>query len=74
MTTRTMSLQQRSEVAAEALKAAPAVAVAGPALLGMNINDLLAVLTIFYVVLQIGYLLHRWWRMSRRPIGKSDED
>lgn len=72
MTTRTMSLQQR--VAAEALKAAPAVAVAGPALLGMNINDLLAVLTIFYVVLQIGYLLHRWWRMSRRPIGHSDED
>lgn len=72
-----MQLDQRSEVISEVLKAAPAVAVAAPNLLfGMTVNDVLALVTIVYVAFQIGYLLHRWWRMAHRPNRptKDDED
>ena len=73
MTTRAMSLQ-RSEVVSEAIKSTPAVVVAAPAMFGMSVNDLLAVITIFYVLIQIGYLVHKWYRMSRRPIGRDEEE
>jgi uncharacterized membrane protein len=60
-------MDQKAEVIAEALKGAPAVGAATAVIAGFNLNTVLVVLTIVYIFVQIGYLLHRWYRMSRRP-------
>jgi hypothetical protein len=66
------SIHERTDLAADAvnqaLRASPAVAVATPALLGADLNSVVLVLTGLYILLQIGFLLHKWVRMSR---GKS---
>jgi len=64
------SLHERTDLAAEtvsqAMRASPAVAVAAPTLLGADLNSFVLILTAVYILLQIGFLLHRWVRMSRR--------
>lgn len=71
------SVHERSDLAADvmnqALRATPAVAVATPAFLGVDLNATVLTLTGVYILLQIGFLLHRWWRMSRRPNVAGDE-
>jgi hypothetical protein len=57
-----MNLQQKADAVNEATKAAPPVTVAGATLLGADINSAILWLTLFYLVLQIGYLLWKWRR------------
>ncbi len=54
-------MSQRSELTAEALRAAPPVTVAGATIAGVPLNDLILWATLLYLVLQIGFLLYRWW-------------
>jgi uncharacterized membrane protein len=56
-------MSQRSEFTAEALRAAPPVTVAGATIAGVPLNDLILWATLLYLVLQIGFLLYRWWQM-----------
>jgi hypothetical protein len=60
-------MDQKAEVVAEALKGAPAVGATTALVAGFNLNTILVALTIIYVLVQIGYLAHRWYRMCRRP-------
>jgi len=65
-----LSMQQKSDVAAEVAKATPPVTVAGATVAGVQVNDLILWATLIYIVLQIGFLLYRWRRMH---FGKGDE-
>lgn len=56
-------MQQKADIANEAAKASPPVAVAGATLAGITVNDLILWATLLYLVLQIGFLLYRWGRM-----------
>ena len=67
-----LTMQQKADIAAEAAKASPPVAVAGATVAGMPINDLVLWATLIYLVLQIGFLLYRWGRMHFR--GKPDAE
>jgi hypothetical protein len=66
-----LSIEQKSDIASEAAKAAPPVTVAGATIAGMQVNDLILWATLVYLVLQIGFLLYRWRRMHFQ--GKADE-
>jgi hypothetical protein len=65
-----LSMQQKSDIAAEVAKATPPVTVAGATVAGVQVNDLILWATLVYIVLQIGFLLYRWGRMH---FGKGDE-
>lgn len=54
------------EMAAEAIKSAPPVAVTGAMVGGVHVNDWVAILTAVYVLLQIGFLLKREWLDKKR--------
>ncbi len=56
---------QKTDLAQETLKGAPPVAVTIAHYAGMSINEILTVVTIVYVVLQIGFLLWKWRRLAR---------
>lgn len=58
-----LTMQQKADIAAEAAKAAPPVAVTGATVVGVTINDLILWATLVYLVLQIGFLLYRWQRL-----------
>ena len=58
-----LTIEQKSDVAAEAAKAAPPVTVAGATVAGVQINDMILWATLLYLVLQIGFLLYRWGRL-----------
>ena len=51
---------QKSEVAAEVIKAAPPVTASGLVVAGLPLNDIVLLAALAYVVLQIAYLLYRW--------------
>ena len=55
-------MSYKSDVAAEAAKAAPPVTVAGATVAGVQVNDLILWATLIYIVLQIGFLLYPWQR------------
>lgn len=58
-----LTMQQKADIANEAAKASPPVAVAGATLAGITVNDLILWATLLYLVLQIGFLLYRWGRI-----------
>lgn len=60
------------DVAIEATKAAPPIIVSGSMLFGMTPAEWVTVLTVLYLVLQIGLLVPRYWAQFRdwvRPSG-----
>jgi len=57
----------KHEIAAEAVKAAPPITVAGATVAGVSLNELILWATLLYLVLQIGFLLYRWWRLAWAP-------
>lgn len=61
----------KSDVSAEALKATPPLAVSGAVLGGVHVHELIAWATLAYIVVQIGFLLFRWWRLANNQ--KDDE-
>jgi hypothetical protein len=69
-----MTTIEKSAAVGEIVKAAPAVLVAVPASAGHNWNETVLIATLIYIVLQIGYLLFRWWRLLRQPRAHSERD
>lgn len=64
------------DVATGGLKAAPPVAVSGAIVAGMTVNDWITILTLSYIILQIGLLLPKYWRLwiQERPGSGKDDD
>lgn len=56
-------MQQKADIASEAAKVSPPVAVAGATVAGIQVNNLILWATLIYIVLQIGFLLYRWQRL-----------
>lgn len=67
--------QQAHDIAVEAAKGAPAVA--GAVAASLTLNEWVAVTTGIYILVQIAYLLRKWWREEhepeRRKRGRRDE-
>lgn len=59
--------QQRIEVVTEAFKATPPAVIVSLSVLGVSLSDVVLLATLVYIVLQAGFLIHRWWRMAHRP-------
>lgn len=53
----------RESIQVETIKAAPAVS--GAVLYGMTLNELVAVATLGYIILQAAYLIWKWVREVR---------
>lgn len=54
----------KDEVAAQALLATPSGGVATLTLLGYNLSDWIVIGTAALIVLQIGFLLHKWVKFA----------
>lgn len=68
-------VSQKSEVAAQAAFATPVVAGLGaPKVLGFEWSEVTYALGAIYIAVQIGYLLHRWYRMANRPNTRRHEE
>jgi hypothetical protein len=70
----TLMDMQRADTAAEMVKAVPPTFVAGLTVFGASLDNVVLVATLIYVVLQSGFLIHRWWRMAHRPNTPSGDD
>ena len=70
------SQMRREEMAQEALKAAPPLTVTGATPMGVPVSELVMWATLVYIVLQIGFLLYKWWKIhfSPAPAVASSED
>lgn len=53
-----------ADLGSEAVKAAPPLTVLGVTESGMTLQDGVYILTLVYLVLQMGWLLWRWWRAA----------
>lgn len=60
-------MQNKSDLAAEAVKAAPPITVTGATLAGVPVNELVLWATLAYLVLQMGFLVYKWWRIHTDP-------
>ncbi len=54
----------RIEAAAQTAKSAPALA--GVFYYGLTLNEMVAIVTIFYIALQCAYLVWKWVREAKR--------
>lgn len=68
------TIQQKTELIDQAVKGSPAVGVVLLKLAGFSLNDWVLIATLLYVILQSGYLLHRWYRMTLRPNTRRHEE
>jgi hypothetical protein len=60
----------KTEFTTEALKGTPAVA--GAVYSAVTLNEVVAAITGLYVLVQIAYLLRKWWREEKdRAAGKT---
>lgn len=53
----------KNELATEALRATPAVA--GTTYAALTLNEVVAIATGIYIVVQVAYLLRKWWREEK---------
>lgn len=67
-------MQNKSDLAAEAVKSAPPVTVAGLTVAGVSLNDLVLLATLIYITLQAGFLLYRWVRVHNGTTSAADSD
>jgi hypothetical protein len=57
----------KKEIAEEAVKASPPLVVTvGSWLAGLTINEFVGLTTIFYILLQAGYLIWKWTKEYRQ--------
>lgn len=65
----------KEEAVSQAVKAIPAVtAAASTMVLGLTINEVLAVCSIAFIGLQAAYLIWKWMREAKREAVKSGEE
>ena len=57
-----MTPEQKSDIASEAIKAAPPVAITTAVTIGgLTLNECVANATLLYIVLQSGWLVWKWY-------------
>lgn len=57
-----MTPEQKSDIASEAIKAAPPVAITTAVTIGgLTLNEWVAIATLLYIVLQSGWLVWKWY-------------
>jgi uncharacterized membrane protein len=57
-----MTPEQKSDLASEAIKAAPPVAITTAVTIGgLTLNEWVAIATLLYIVLQSGWLVWKWY-------------
>ena len=57
-----MTPEQKSDIASEAIKAAPPVAITTAVTIGgLTLNEWVAIATLLYIVLQSGWLVWKWF-------------
>jgi hypothetical protein len=54
--------QKLADAGGEAAKVSPPIAVLGATVYGMTLQDWVFVLTLIYLVIQIGWLVWKWWK------------
>lgn len=60
-----MTPEHKVDVAAEAAKASPAVAVAAAtSVFGFSLNEWVAIATLIYIILQAGWLVWKWYHAA----------
>lgn len=68
-----MGINAKIDAVHEGYKAAPALAGAGYSVAGMPWSDIAAIVTILYVLLQIGLLVPKYWELFKQwRTSKSD--
>jgi len=50
------------DVVTEAVKSAPPVGIVGLTVFGYEVSDIIQLLTLVYLVLQIGWLVRKFWK------------
>lgn len=65
-------MQSKAEIVQEAAKATPPAVVAGMTVAGHTLNDIVLLVTLFYVLLQISFLIFKWWQMTSKKPGGDD--
>ena len=57
-----MTPEQKSDLASEAIKAAPPIAITTAVTVGgLTLNEWVAIATLLYIVLQSGWLVWKWY-------------
>jgi uncharacterized membrane protein len=57
-----MTPEQKSDIASEAIKAAPPVVITTAVTIGgLTLNEWVAIATLLYIVLQSGWLVWKWY-------------
>ena len=57
----------KQEIVAEATKSTPPVLLSVAATVGgLTLNEWMAIATIFYIALQAGFLIWKWWKEYRK--------
>lgn len=65
----------KEEAVSQAVKAVPAVAAATTTLvLGLTLNDLLAIASIVFIAMQAAYLVWKWRREAKRDAARGDTE
>jgi Phage holin T7 family, holin superfamily II len=68
-------MKDRTEILEEAIKSAPPVVVAaGTTVFGLSLNEWVAVLTIIYIVLQIGFLAYKAHLLRQKKTNVAADD
>jgi hypothetical protein len=62
-------MQSKADIVQEAAKATPPAVVAGMTVAGYTLNDIVLLVTLVYVLLQIAFLIFKWWQVASK---KSD--
>lgn len=62
---------QHQDIADQAARSAPAAVVAGLTFFGYSLNDVVLFCTLVYVLLQISFLLFKWWQIAT---GRAEKD
>jgi hypothetical protein len=59
-------MTEHHDIVSEGLKAAPTITVGSLTLLGVGLSDWVLILTVFYTILQLYFLLRdKWWRQRK---------
>lgn len=57
----------KNAIAVEGMKSAPPVSITAVAWMnGLTLNEIVAIATLFYIGLQMGYLVWKWFREWRK--------
>lgn len=61
-----ISTEQKFDIVTETAKAAPPVVItAASTVLGFTLNELVAIATLIYIGVQVGWLIWKWYRAAK---------